>query len=275
MLRNDNERELQLYLFEKVLLVFKENKESARSRLAKTSTLSLRKKRHGSLQAKSKILTTKLVATLNRSETRPDDRKWLLEVQYRGEKGVEEQFLLRFSNHEKLRLWEEAFNKLIRRHNLARQIPLSRSCSHIVRNLDSDEDDITSDASFVHGILPSDSSFDHVRFPISPPPSNPTSPIAKSIRQGPSSRQNNYGVHQRKMNGTDVPMRRAVRTLVDSSRTRPRALVWGCGNASATSPRCYGAGLRAAPAFMRALPRTKPEHTHVSRSRCGTRTRST
>lgn len=68
MLSNDNERELQLFLFEKRLLICKEHKDANKNRLTKTNTLSIKKKRRGSLQAKGKIYTNRIVSIQNKSQ---------------------------------------------------------------------------------------------------------------------------------------------------------------------------------------------------------------
>lgn len=64
---DDQERELQMYLFQKALVICKENKDSAKNKLTKSNTLSIKKKRRASLQYKGSIYTNRIFNVTNRS----------------------------------------------------------------------------------------------------------------------------------------------------------------------------------------------------------------
>ena len=68
MLSGDSERELQMFLFEKALLICKETKDASKNRLTKTNTLSIKKKRRASLQAKGRIFTNRIISVTNKSQ---------------------------------------------------------------------------------------------------------------------------------------------------------------------------------------------------------------
>ncbi|KAI8371750.1 uncharacterized protein BYT42DRAFT_595148 [Radiomyces spectabilis] len=110
MSSNDSERELHVFLFEKALLICKESKDSSRNRLTKNNTLSMKKKRRGSLQPKAMILTSRILTVHNKS----NNGMWVLQVEFRDREI--EQFTLKFRNEEKLKLWETTLNK-IKSHN--------------------------------------------------------------------------------------------------------------------------------------------------------------
>lgn len=68
MLSGDNERELNIFLFEKALLICKESKDASKNRLTKSNTLSIKKKRRASLQLKGKIYTSRIIGVYNKSQ---------------------------------------------------------------------------------------------------------------------------------------------------------------------------------------------------------------
>ncbi|KAI9319982.1 hypothetical protein BX666DRAFT_2018116 [Dichotomocladium elegans] len=105
MSRNDNDREFLVYLFEKVLLICKETKDSSKNRLAKSNTL-IKKKRRASLQPKGKIYTNRIFNVINKSHP----GNWMLAVEYK-DKEIE-RFVLKFRNEEQLKLWESTFEKV-------------------------------------------------------------------------------------------------------------------------------------------------------------------
>lgn len=65
---NDNTREVYGFFFERALLYCKESKDSSKNRLTKTNTLSIRKRRAGTLQPKYLILINRIVGVNNKSQ---------------------------------------------------------------------------------------------------------------------------------------------------------------------------------------------------------------
>jgi cell division control protein 24 len=68
MTSNDNSRDVHAFFFEKSLLFCKENRDSSRNRLTKSNTLSMKKKRTGTLQPKYLILISRVVGVHNKSQ---------------------------------------------------------------------------------------------------------------------------------------------------------------------------------------------------------------
>ncbi|KAL0079249.1 hypothetical protein J3Q64DRAFT_1682463 [Phycomyces blakesleeanus] len=102
---NESDRELHCFLFEKTLLMCKYIKES-KNILTKGTTLSIKKKRRGSLQSKCTIYASRILGVHNKSTP----GLWSLLVEYK-EREVE-QFSLRFRNEEQLKKWEATFLKI-------------------------------------------------------------------------------------------------------------------------------------------------------------------
>lgn len=104
MVNGDYEREMQLFLFEKALLICKEIKDSNKNRLTKSNTL-MKKKRTGGLQPKGKIYTNRIISIYNKSSP----GNWALAVEFKDREV--ERFTLKFRNEEQLKLWESTLNK--------------------------------------------------------------------------------------------------------------------------------------------------------------------
>lgn len=67
IVNKDTDREHCVYLFEKVLLIYKESKD-AKNRLTKSNTISIKKKRRGSLQERGRIPVGNIVGVRNKSQ---------------------------------------------------------------------------------------------------------------------------------------------------------------------------------------------------------------
>ncbi|CAO3621360.1 unnamed protein product [Cunninghamella echinulata] len=103
---NDNAREVHGFFFERSLLFCKESKDASKNRLTKANTLSIRKKRAGTLQPKYLILINRIIGVNNKSQ----NGSWILSVDCKNREI--DQFLLRFRNEEHLKLWESTLNKM-------------------------------------------------------------------------------------------------------------------------------------------------------------------
>ncbi|KAI9323598.1 hypothetical protein BX666DRAFT_2016780 [Dichotomocladium elegans] len=101
----DTAREMCLFLFEKYLLICKENKDAAKNRLAKSNTI-IKKKRRGSLQECAKIRASSIVAVHNHSL----NGTWMLTIEWR--KSDVNTFTLVLRNEENLKLWESTLDKI-------------------------------------------------------------------------------------------------------------------------------------------------------------------
>ncbi|KAI8148479.1 hypothetical protein BJV82DRAFT_592261 [Fennellomyces sp. T-0311] len=110
MLSGDSERELQMFLFEKALLICKETKDASKNRLTKTNTLSIKKKRRASLQAKGRIFTNRIISVTNKSQP----GTWALVIEFK-DRDIE-RFTLKFRLEEHIKLWESTLNKIKAQH---------------------------------------------------------------------------------------------------------------------------------------------------------------
>ncbi|KAI8343985.1 hypothetical protein BC941DRAFT_386335 [Chlamydoabsidia padenii] len=106
MTSNDNSRDVHAFFFEKSLLFCKEIRESSRNRLTKNNTLSMKKKRSGTLQPKYLILISRVIGVHNKSQ----QGVWTLNVEYKDREV--ENFSVRYRNEEQLKLWETTLNKM-------------------------------------------------------------------------------------------------------------------------------------------------------------------
>ncbi|ORZ17649.1 hypothetical protein BCR42DRAFT_325229 [Absidia repens] len=106
MTSNDNSRDVHAFFFEKSLLFCKESRESSRNRLTKSNTLSMKKKRAGTLQPKYLILISRIVGVHNKSQ----QGVWTLNVEYKDREV--ENFSVRYRNEEQIKLWETTLNKM-------------------------------------------------------------------------------------------------------------------------------------------------------------------
>jgi hypothetical protein len=131
MATNDAERELQVFFFEKILLICKEIKD--KNKLTKTNSISIKKKRRASLQLKGKIFIASIIQIVNNSKNgRSLCQKvrfilkkktikltlhcltigvWSLKVFWRD--AEMESFSLKCRNEEQLKMWEAALNKVL------------------------------------------------------------------------------------------------------------------------------------------------------------------
>ncbi|KAI9286560.1 hypothetical protein BC943DRAFT_320941 [Umbelopsis sp. AD052] len=110
MATNDAERELQVFFFEKILLICKEIKD--KNKLSKTNSISIKKKRRASLQLKGKIFIASIIQIVNNSK----NGVWALKVFWRD--AEMESFSLKCRNEEQLRMWETALNKVLQENKI-------------------------------------------------------------------------------------------------------------------------------------------------------------
>ncbi|KAI9302579.1 Dbl homology domain-containing protein, partial [Cunninghamella echinulata] len=210
---NDNAREVHGFFFERSLLFCKESKDASKNRLTKANTLSIRKKRAGTLQPKYLILINRIIGVNNKSQ----NGSWILSVDCKNREI--DQFLLRFRNEEHLKLWESTLNKMTasnkstvpNTHLLS--MPLQQN-GHISYFDDEDEEEDEEDdgdddddenfyqvrsrsnsisATLHHarskmGLNDNiDPTIDHGVYPASPPPSKPASPTTSRLASSSSS----------------------------------------------------------------------------------------
>ncbi|KAI7847930.1 hypothetical protein BDC45DRAFT_547368 [Circinella umbellata] len=105
IMNKDTERDMAVFLFEKTLLICKENKDAARNRLTKSNTI-MKKKRRGSLQERLRIPASRILGVHNRSQ----NGVWVLSIEYKAPEV--EVFSLRLRNEENMKLWETTLNKI-------------------------------------------------------------------------------------------------------------------------------------------------------------------
>ncbi|KAM3584613.1 Guanine nucleotide exchange factor for Cdc42p [Umbelopsis sp. WA50703] len=110
MATNDAERELHVFFFEKILLICKEIKD--KSKLSKTNSISIKKKRRASLQLKGKIFIASIIQIVNNSK----NGLWSLKVFWRD--AEMESFSLKCRNEEQLKLWEQSLNKILQENKM-------------------------------------------------------------------------------------------------------------------------------------------------------------
>jgi cell division control protein 24 len=101
---DDTEKELQVFFFEKTLLICKENKDKGKS--AK-NTISIKKKRRASLQPRGLIFTNRILAVHNRTE----NGVWSLAIEWRDREV--DRIHIRFRNEEQIKLWESTLRRVM------------------------------------------------------------------------------------------------------------------------------------------------------------------
>ncbi|KAI8085178.1 uncharacterized protein BX664DRAFT_300963 [Halteromyces radiatus] len=101
----NNEREMHVFFFENRLLLFKESKDNSKSRLTKASTISVKKRRRGTLEPRGIIETSTITCLHNMS----GNGEWSLIIEWK-EQDVG-QVALKFRNEEQYKLWEMTLNK--------------------------------------------------------------------------------------------------------------------------------------------------------------------
>ncbi|ORZ15329.1 hypothetical protein BCR42DRAFT_51753 [Absidia repens] len=97
----DNEREMHIFFFENRLLLCKECKDNNKNR----NTITIKKRRRGTLEPKGKIETSMITCIHNISK----NGEWALMIEWK-EQDVEK-FILKFRNEEQYKLWESTLNK--------------------------------------------------------------------------------------------------------------------------------------------------------------------
>ncbi|KAG1051761.1 hypothetical protein G6F43_006051 [Rhizopus delemar] len=186
------EKEMQVYFFERTILICKESKQSQ-----KNNTISIKKKRRGSLQPKGVILTNRILKVRNHSST----GNWCLAIDWKDREV--DHVLFRFRNEEQMKLWESTLNQKITpmKSNVSNTQLMSMKGSTLTEipaflrtdddsssSEDSDEEDAVTRPNSVsariahsgrsrHITEPLPRTSSHVNdYPASPPPSHPSSP---------------------------------------------------------------------------------------------------
>ncbi|RCH81317.1 hypothetical protein CU098_002190, partial [Rhizopus stolonifer] len=98
------EKEMQVYLFEKTILMCKESRDSTKN---KTSSISIKKKRRGSLEPKGVIVNSRIWNIRNRSSS----GNYCLTIDWKD--SDIDQVMFRFQNGEKMKLWESTLRSNI------------------------------------------------------------------------------------------------------------------------------------------------------------------
>ncbi|KAI9280452.1 hypothetical protein BY458DRAFT_451229 [Sporodiniella umbellata] len=102
---NAPEKEMQVYMFEKTILMCKESRDSTKN---STSTFSIKKKRRGSLEPKGVIVNSRIWDIRNHSSK----GNYCLTINWK-ENGVD-QVMFRFQNKEKMNLWEATLKSKVK-----------------------------------------------------------------------------------------------------------------------------------------------------------------
>ncbi|GAA5794928.1 hypothetical protein HPULCUR_000276 [Helicostylum pulchrum] len=102
---NEPDKEMFLYFFERTILICKESKDSTKNKVNKSS-MSIKKKRRGSLQPKGLIVMSRILAVRNKSSP---DGNWLLSIDWKDREI--DHMTLKFRNEEHLKLWEATLKR--------------------------------------------------------------------------------------------------------------------------------------------------------------------
>ncbi|KAH8550814.1 hypothetical protein BGW37DRAFT_457143 [Umbelopsis sp. PMI_123] len=239
MATNDAERELQVFFFEKILLICKEIKD--KNKLSKTNSISIKKKRRASLQLKGKIFIASIIQIVNNSK----NGVWSLKVFWRD--AEMESFSLKCRNEEQLKMWEAALNKVLQdnkinggtngaaKRNVSNTQLASLAHLHISpRNyrddddaasfIDEEEEDEDESEEYSHddeederrnrsrsnsinpyGRPPTRTNPEYGLYPASPPPSNPSSPTTSSRASGTPPIPNAASISQTRLRSQSSP----------------------------------------------------------------------
>ncbi|KAI9481159.1 MAG: hypothetical protein EXX96DRAFT_481644 [Benjaminiella poitrasii] len=101
---DEAEKEMYLYFFERTMLICKETKDATKNK--PSNTISIKKKRRGSLQPKGLIVLSRIISARNIST---GEGHWVLRVDW---KDTEVNHItLRFRNEEQVKLWESTLKR--------------------------------------------------------------------------------------------------------------------------------------------------------------------
>lgn len=216
---DEGEKEMQIYFFERTMLMCKESKDSTKNN-PKKSGISIKKKRRGSLQPKGLIVISKILSVRNAST---GEGNWCLAITWKDRDNVDN-VVFRFRNEEQVKLWESTIKRrmgpqkknvsntqlasmksapaspvpsALRTDEEDEQDDFERARSNslsahllntisgrpkIPRNMSADQTNIR----YNHSPIPRSSSSSNTQndyyfnYPASPPPSNPSSPTTSS-----------------------------------------------------------------------------------------------
>ncbi|CEP09703.1 hypothetical protein [Parasitella parasitica] len=99
---DESDKEMFIFFFERIMLICKESKDSAKSKSGK----SIKKKRRGSLQPRGIIAMSKILSVRN---TSTGEGNWCLLVDWRD--GEVNTVIFRFRNEEQVKLWESTLKR--------------------------------------------------------------------------------------------------------------------------------------------------------------------
>lgn len=105
---DETEKEMFVFFFEKYLLICKETKEANKAKGVKTNTISIKKKRRGSLQPKGLIDIRRILSVRNLSL---GEGNWYLRVDWKD--NDVDHVLFRLRNEEQVKLWESTLKRKI------------------------------------------------------------------------------------------------------------------------------------------------------------------
>ncbi|KAI8377180.1 hypothetical protein EDC96DRAFT_556591 [Choanephora cucurbitarum] len=105
---DETEKEMFVFFFEKTLLICKETKDANKNKGVKANTISIKKKRRGSLQPKGLIDIRRILSVRNLSV---GEGSWYLRVDWKD--NDVDHVLFRFRNEEQVKLWESTLKRKI------------------------------------------------------------------------------------------------------------------------------------------------------------------
>ncbi|KAI8340002.1 hypothetical protein BC941DRAFT_419159 [Chlamydoabsidia padenii] len=118
-----NEMETHVFFFQDQLLLCKDYKDTNKTRLAKTNTISIKnRRRRDTLEPKGMIATSMIVSLQNVSA----EGEWALTINWKDQDM--QQFTLKFRNEEQYKLWESTLGKRQQEHHTS---PLNSNFSNI------------------------------------------------------------------------------------------------------------------------------------------------
>ncbi|KAI8082502.1 uncharacterized protein B0P05DRAFT_468116 [Gilbertella persicaria] len=101
-----SEKEMYIFFFEKTMLICKETKDATKNKVPKANTISIKKKRRGSLQPRGLIVISRVLSVRNLST---GEGHWFLRIDWKDNEV--DHILLRFRNEEQVKLWESTLKR--------------------------------------------------------------------------------------------------------------------------------------------------------------------
>ncbi|KAI8983502.1 hypothetical protein BDB01DRAFT_835597 [Pilobolus umbonatus] len=104
----DAEKEMQVYFFEKMIMICKEHKDASKNNHRNKNTITIKKKKRASLQPRYSIGTSRIIYARNKGV----EGNWNLTIEWKLHEV--DSLTLRFRNEEQLKLWESTINSKIK-----------------------------------------------------------------------------------------------------------------------------------------------------------------